>query len=149
MPRQKTALHILMHIGRLLQQAIDGELRPQGLHHGQGRVLALLQREGRMTQADLARRAGLRPATVTNMLKPLEGRRLIKRTVDPKSNRALVVSLTGAGRKLVVQVEKAWGTIEAQLARDLAPGDRRTVFAALEGFRDRLGGVAPADEEEE
>ena len=53
---KKTLLHILMHNGRLLERALEEELAPHGLHHGQGRILLNIKSAGEITQADLARR---------------------------------------------------------------------------------------------
>ena len=134
----KTAVHILMHIGKLLQETIASELKPYGLHHGQGRILAILERDGPMTQADLARVTDLKPATITNMLKPLEKRTLIVRHVDKKTNRAMVVKLTKEGMALSEQVNIAWLTVDERLTHSIPQEEKEFLFAHLEGFRDTL-----------
>ena len=145
--KRKTAFHILMHLGRLLQQEIASELSAIGLHHGQGRILAILKDHGTMTQATMARVTDLKPATVTNMLKPLEKRELISRAVDPKTNRAMVVTLTAKGAELADAVQAAWQAVEARLIATMPESERDGLFSRLEGFRDVLGGSAPAPRE--
>lgn len=143
MKESKKLFHILMHIGRLLQQQIADELTPLKLHHGQARTLAFLERHGQVTQADLARGMDVKPATTTRMLKPLETRELVWRKTDEKTNRAMVVGLTDEGRACAEQVHAAWERVEAKLVEGLLPGDSAQLFTQLEAFRNQLGGTEP------
>ncbi len=135
-----------MHNGRLLQRAVDEELSPLGLHHGQGRMLQAISRVGEITQADLARRMDVRPATITNMLKPLEEKKLIRRAVDPATNRARVVSLTVKGARVSLEVQAAWDRVENRLANDFTKTELTEVFQGLEKVRSALGGKGPDGE---
>ncbi|VGO19982.1 MarR family winged helix-turn-helix transcriptional regulator [Pontiella sulfatireligans] len=137
---KKTLLHILMHDGRLLLRAIEEELSPLGLHHGQGRILVAIASAGAVTQADLARRMDIKPATVTNMLKPLAANKLIHRETDPKTNRAMVVALTADGQQACSEIQKAWERIEERMSAELPDIDLEHLFALLESIRSALGG---------
>ncbi|WP_372797381.1 MarR family winged helix-turn-helix transcriptional regulator [Pontiella sp.] len=140
---RKTLLHILSHNGRLLEKVLEEELAGSRLHHGQGRILVNIKRAGEITQADLARRMEIKPSTITTMLKPLEQRKLVTRKVDPKTNRALLVSLTPAGRKACDEVEAAWQRIENRILRELPGVDLDDLFQTLETVLSALGGTAP------
>jgi DNA-binding MarR family transcriptional regulator len=140
---KKTLLHILMHNGRLLERAIEEELATSGLHHGQGRILINIQRASEITQADLARRMDVKPSTITNMLKPLEQQKLIKRKTDAKTNRAILVSLTPAGQNACDEVHSSWNRIEARLLENISQENQDDLFQALETIRDALGGTDP------
>jgi DNA-binding MarR family transcriptional regulator len=142
---QKTLLHILMHIGRLLERAAEGELAPIGLHHGQGRILLAIASCDAITQADLARLMDIKPATVTNMLKPLEEKKLIQRKTDAKTNRAVIVSLSPVGKKVCTQIQAAWDRIEARMTGALPEAGRDELFQALEIVRNSLGGQPSED----
>ena len=142
---KKTLLHILMHNGRLLQRAVDAELAPLGLHHGQGLILTNIFACGEVTQADLARRMDIRPATVSNMLKPLEEKKLIRRKTDPNTNRAQIVSLTSAGRQACEQVPVVWNRIETRLCKTVSTEERNGLFQGLENIRHTLGGKGPEE----
>jgi DNA-binding MarR family transcriptional regulator len=143
---KKTLLHILMHNGRLLQRTVDEELAPLGLHHGQGRILKTIAACGEITQADLARRMNIKPPTVTNMLKPLEGKKLIRRKIDPNTNRAQVVSLTPAGEHVCEQVLAAWDRVEVRIIQTIPEAERDELFQRLENVRNTLGGKGPQEE---
>lgn len=146
---KKTLLHILMHNGRLLERAIEEELAASGLHHGQGRILVNIQRASVITQADLARRMDIQPATITNMLRPLEQQKLITRKTDPKTNRARLVSLTPAGLRACKKVEAAWNRIETRLLKALPDADIDELFQILETTLTTLGGTLPTTRETE
>ncbi|MCF7849792.1 MAG: MarR family winged helix-turn-helix transcriptional regulator [Kiritimatiellales bacterium] len=142
---KKSLLHILMHNGRLLQRAVEEELAPLGLHHGQGRILLAIASCDAITQADLARLMDIKPATVTNMLKPLEEKKLIHRETDPKTNRAVVVALTPAGKRACTEIQTAWDRIEKRMTEKLPDIETQKIdlFQALETIRDSLGGQPP------
>jgi DNA-binding MarR family transcriptional regulator len=144
---KKTLLHILMHNGRLLQRAVDEELAPLRLHHGQGRILKTIAACGEITQADLARRMDIKPSTVTNMLKPLEEKQLIRREIDPNTNRAQIVSLTPTGAHVCEQVLAAWERVEARIIQMIPETERDRLFQTLENVRNTLGGKGPEEED--
>jgi DNA-binding MarR family transcriptional regulator len=145
---KKTLLHILMHNGRLLERALEEELAPHGLHHGQGRILLNIKSAGEITQADLARRMDVKPATVTNMLKPLEEKHLIERVIDEKTNRAVIVSLSPAGETACALIQAGWDHVEERMRSQLPDEGLDGLFMALESIRAALGGREPTDRKE-
>lgn len=74
--------HLLMHIGKILDDRIRADLGKKNLHHGQGRILAALRRRGAMAQAEIARELGIQPATVAIALRRMERGGLIERFRD-------------------------------------------------------------------
>ncbi len=132
-----------MHSARLLERAIEEEMAASGLHHGQGRILVHIRRAEQITQAELARRMDVKPSTITNMLKPLEKRKLITRKIDPKTNRALLVSLTSAGLDACDAVKAAWQRIENRMLKELPNVEMDELFQTLETILAALGGTAP------
>jgi len=145
---KKTLLHIIIHNGRLIERAIEGELAPIGLHHGQGRILLTIASCGEITQADLARLMDIKPATVTNMLKPLEQKKLIFRKIDEKTNRAVLVSLTPAGERSCAGIQAVWDRIETRMRKHLPEHRMEGLFRNLETIRSVLGGKDPSDSEQ-
>ena len=138
----------MMHNGRLLERAVEQELALTGLHHGQGRILLNIKASGAITQADLARLMDVKPATVTNMLKPLEEKKLVQRKTDPKTNRAIIVSLSAKGERACQQIQSAWNRIEERMTENLPKDGMPELFQALETIRGALGGKEPADRKE-
>jgi DNA-binding MarR family transcriptional regulator len=136
-----------MHNGRLLQRAIEEDLSSIGLHHGQGRILLAIASRGGITQADLARLMDVKPSTITNMLKPLEQKKLISRKLDEKTNRALIVLLTSAGERACNEIQAAWDRIEVHMRNHLPSTAIPELFQTLETIRSALGGKDPTDRE--
>ena len=141
--KTKTRMHILLHVGKLLDQRLNEELCKIGVYHGQGMVLSILKRNRAITQANLARGMSRKPSTLTNMLKPMEEKGWIKRFTDPKTNRAVVVSLTEEGAKLAGSVERIWLDVEKVLTKAIPGEDAEFFFSQMESLRSELGGCRP------
>jgi deoxyribonuclease V len=113
-------------LAQILQQRMERISSRLGLDWGQFLVLAALRGAGppfRMSPRELHRLLLLSPAAVTNRLYRLEAKGLIERTADPTDRRSLPVILTVQGVS----------TID------------RAMTACVEGERDLLTGVDPAD----
>jgi DNA-binding MarR family transcriptional regulator len=140
---KKTRLHILMHVGKLLQDSLEEKLRENNIHHGQGIVLSLLMKHGAVSQADLARGMNRTPATLTNMLKIMEERSWIKRSVDPKTNRTMIVQLTRKGREKAEITEAVWANTEKKLAKAVTDEELDMFLSYMEALRSEFGGKLP------
>ncbi len=75
-------------------------LEPLGLTHPQYLVMLALWESSPRRVRELAEALYLEPATLSPLLKRLEGAGLIERRRDPDDDRALAVSLTPAGQAL-------------------------------------------------
>jgi DNA-binding MarR family transcriptional regulator len=96
-----------------------------GLSLAQFHVLEPLA-DGPLTNRQLAEQAGVSSPTATRMLDLLVGRRLVTRLEDPVDRRAVLISLTPAGRD----------ALTAKLAE--VERGRRRVVAALEPDEQRV-----------
>jgi DNA-binding MarR family transcriptional regulator len=93
-------------------------LEPLGLTHPQYLVmLALWSADGRSV-GNLASTLALEPATLSPLLKRLEGAGLIARRRSTTDERVLVIGLTDAGRTLRSKAEAIPQTIAASLGMD-------------------------------
>ena len=90
----------------------------------------------------------VQPATITNMLKPLEEKKLIRRKIDPKTNRAILVSLTAGGGRACTQIQTAWERVEKRMIQNLPKSGMPDLFLVLETVRSALGGKEPTDRKE-
>ena len=70
-------------------------------------TLALVELEGPTTSSALAKREGITPQSMGATLSALESRGLLQRRPDPDDGRRAVVSLTRAGRDLVLRRRSA------------------------------------------
>lgn len=100
-----------MHVqraARALARRFDDALRPVGLTNGQFSLMMSLNRPEPPDMAGVASLLGMDRTTLTAALKPLQRRRLLKITVDPKDRRSRVMTLTPKGRSLLARAVPVW-----------------------------------------
>jgi DNA-binding MarR family transcriptional regulator len=107
-------------------------------------VLRLVGRFPSISAGRLARLLHLHPSTLTGVLKRLEDKGLVSRTVDPLDARRALFTLTPRGRALDVP---ATGTVEAAVQRVLnrnSSGRIASVREVLRALSQELGNGARA-----
>lgn len=94
-------------------------------------VLALAASGSRPSQKELAEFLRLDPSQVVALIDELEGRKLVRRAVDPADRRAKVVEVTAAGRRLHDQARHALVADEQHRFGALSEPERAALAAAL------------------
>ena len=101
---------LLWQVTNRWQAAQRAALKPFDLTHVQFVLLATLtylQASGPVTQKALADMAATDPMMTSQVLRTLESRELMQRTVHPTDGRARAVAVTDAGRQLTNQAVTA------------------------------------------
>ncbi|MEU7873449.1 MarR family transcriptional regulator [Dactylosporangium sp. NPDC049140] len=104
---QLWAYFALMEVSSLLQYAVDEHLRADGdLSYVQFQILARLvdAPEGRLRMTDLADGVVYSRSGLTYQAGLLDKRGLVTRSPSPDDERSVVVTVTAAGRDLIVRV---------------------------------------------
>ncbi len=118
-------------------------LAPHGLHPGQDNLLVLLWAHPGLRQAELARRLGIEPPTVTRMVQRLERAGLVERQPDPHDARLVRVRATPRARLLEGVVRRAWEEVDAILTDAVGEDDarhlRRLLASGTEALTTRSG----------
>jgi DNA-binding MarR family transcriptional regulator len=81
-------------------------LEPMGLTHPQYLVMLALWEQGPLAVKDLSRLLQLDPGTLSPLVKRLEAAGYVRRSRDPRDERALSIELTTAGRALRSRAEQ-------------------------------------------
>jgi DNA-binding MarR family transcriptional regulator len=85
--------------------SVDAALAPLGLTHAQYTVLASLRgitQSGQSpSQRKLADHTGLDPIYISKLVRRLESAGLIKRAADPNDSRAVTLTITEEGRRVI------------------------------------------------
>lgn len=118
---------VILRLGRRLRQMQDGSVE---LTASQSSVLSVLV-GGEITMGELAAAEQVQPPTVTRMVKGLEERGLVERSVAAADGRQSLVALTEAGRTLLManrQVRNEWLT---ERLDELDPAERRLLLQAI------------------
>ena len=107
----------------------------------QHRALVVLVSRGPQRMADLAQLLGVNSSTATRHCDRLQRRGLVRRTPAADDRRAVLVSLTEAGQRLVSQITAARRREIASILRAMPASSREPLLAAVRGFADAAGEV--------
>ena len=108
------------------------------LHPGQEMILENLWTRGTMNQSDLSDHVGVRRATLSVALRPLEKAGLIERICDPDDRRVMQVTATEKSQELRLKVYEIWGQINREMISGLETDEVRTFDRLLRKVRRNL-----------
>ena len=139
-PLPETTSYLIAQVCKLHRQTADELLNEIGLHVGQEMMLcALWDREG-VTQTELGEQLGVQPATVTNGLRRLERKGLVKRTPDADDQRVSRVFPTAQGRQCRAEVEEKWDQLDRTSFAGFTGRERKLLHALLSRVLENLAG---------
>lgn len=101
-------------------------------------TLSVLARRPGLSNAQLARRALIRPQSMNQVLGSLERQRLVERTPDPDHARILRATLTGRGRAVLDEAERATRMMEEAAAAGISEDELRHAVEILDRLTQRL-----------
>ena len=84
------------------------------LKPGQAGCLFILSKEGRLPQKEIAKKLGVKPPSITALLKKLEARGLIVRSSDEQDQRVSWITLSDEGRRYIRRIKDAMKEMEAR-----------------------------------
>jgi len=122
----------LHRLTRRLRRAQAERLSPLGLTPAQERALRLITRSDeppRMTE--LADRLGIVPRSLTTVVDALEEAGLVRREIDPRNRRAILLRLTDNGAAVRDELREARRRAAEDLFAPLTAADRDTLAALL------------------
>jgi DNA-binding MarR family transcriptional regulator len=125
-------LHV-QRAARALARRFDDALGEVGLTSGQFSLLISLNRTQAPTIGSVSARLAMDRTSLTANLKPLERRQLVAVTVDPNDKRSRRLTLTAAGRALLVEAAPLWkrAHVETEGLVIGNPNGLRTILRAL------------------
>ncbi|MDX1936603.1 MAG: MarR family transcriptional regulator [Flavihumibacter sp.] len=95
--------------------------------------------KGDLSSAQLSRRFSMTPQSMNELVKVLETKKLLKKTVDPAHKRILRLSLTTKGKKLLQDCNGALDMMESSLLESLSSNEtdalRKIIGKILESSR--------------
>lgn len=126
---------------RLREHLVD-----QGTSVPQARVLRELRERGPSRITELAAAMQVSQPTMTAQVQRLEQQHLVERAADAADGRAVLVTLTGAGRDTLAAIVRSRTALLQQGLAGLEPADRAAITAAipaLQRLADGLGRAGP------
>jgi DNA-binding MarR family transcriptional regulator len=125
--RIATGLH---KIGLALKHRTWLEANADGLSPTQGQILAALDAGGPQTPTALARQLGITLPTISDSVRVLVEKRLVRRTADAGHPRASRLHLTRAGARRAGRARE-WPEFLATAVGSLSTAEQTTLLAAL------------------
>jgi DNA-binding MarR family transcriptional regulator len=132
-PAERPAPSLLYAVKRLelaIRARLDEMVRDAGITTAQYTALTVLAHREGVSAAQLARDSFVAPQSMGELLKLLEGRRLVRRAQNPQNRRENLVHLTDEGQQLLDRYAESERALEARMTDTLSSGD----VAALRRF---------------
>jgi DNA-binding MarR family transcriptional regulator len=124
-----TADRLRVAVGRLARKLRQQSLG--GLTPSQGSVLSTLDRHGPMTMSQVAEHEGISKPSATGIIARLVDKGLVDRHVDPADARSAIVSINGAGDRLLAQRRREKTAYLATQIDELDAEDRAVLERAV------------------
>lgn len=123
-----------------LHRALSDELAPEGITHRQWQVLAWLAIDGTLSQAELAERMEIEPATLVSVLGRMERNGWIVRRECADDRRKRLVEATPAAEPVWERGVECALRVRERATRGFSDHDRRELQRLLEALRNNLQG---------
>ena len=123
---------LLHRLTRRIRSAQAQRLAPLGLTPAQERALRLISRaEEPPRMTELADRLGIVPRSLTTVIDALEQAGLVKREIDPRNRRAILLRLTDRGAAVRDDLREGRRRAAEDLFAPLSDADRETLAGLL------------------
>jgi DNA-binding MarR family transcriptional regulator len=139
---------LLQRQTKRLRRAQAQRLAPLGLTPAQERALRIITRsEEPLRMTELADHLGIVPRSVTTVIDALEEAGLVRREIDPRNRRAILLQLTERGAGVRDDLREARRRAAEDLFAPLSADDRETLAGLLRLLDSgrALPGAGPGD----
>ena len=130
--------HRLINTNKLHFRVLEKNLEGLGIHRASHRVLMTLACHQFASQAELAKRLEVTPASIAVTLKNLEKTGYITKTAKKEDNRINVVELTKKGRKLVDESQDFFDSLDREMYQGFSEKERRELCRFLDRIYENI-----------
>ena len=127
---------LLMRAARVLRRRFGAVLAPWDLSPHQARALRVVGQGDGVRLSELAEALRIAPRSATEVADGLQERGLVERAADPTDRRAVVLTVTEAGRQVQREVDDARAADSAELFARLSAADRAALARILRALTD-------------
>jgi DNA-binding MarR family transcriptional regulator len=129
--RSPRTLYLVKRAETAIRGGLESCLQPLSVTPAQYVTLSLLNEPEDQSSAELARKAGITPQSMSETIATLEKKGLICRTKNPGHRRILSTKLTDAGATLLKQCDASVDKLEISLLDDISATDLDNLRAML------------------
>jgi DNA-binding MarR family transcriptional regulator len=122
---------VLLEAAGRVQRSLVGVASDLGIGLRELRLLALIEREGPISQRELTRITGIDKSPMVSLVDALEARQLAQRQRDLADRRVTRIALTSAGRSLLKRAARRLRDPELLLLEALDQAERRSLQELL------------------
>ncbi len=137
-PYSETVGFNLVKLCKLYFNTLNARLGEVGLYEGQHHTLLQLYDSDGLPQAELTRRLGVEPASVSKAVERMEHSGIVQRQPDPDDARANCIFLTEKGRSLEEPVRRILAESEEVLMANMSIEERLLLRRLLIHMRENL-----------
>lgn len=141
MDHQPDVSELLVHASHALRRSWMASLEPWNVSPHEYRALRAATDIAPARLSDLAERLRIANRSVTEVVDSLESKGLARREPSPTDRRAVVVTLTETGERMVAEIAQARAAAGVAFLEPLSEDERATLGALLT----RLVDAAPPD----
>jgi DNA-binding MarR family transcriptional regulator len=144
-PRQspESQLEFVLHaVSRSLARTYNEYFRELDLTQSQAGVLLQIDWGGASTQTQIAQRLGIQKAATGALIIDLEGRGLLRRERHASDARAIEVTLTPAGRRMVTRINNFVAELGPRLQTGVSKHDMRITLDVLARVRANVEAIS-------
>ncbi|MER8105359.1 MarR family transcriptional regulator [Kitasatospora sp. NPDC094016] len=123
--------YLLSRIGRTARGRLAEQLAEHGLRLWDMAVLAALADFGPHAQRDLVQRLGIDPSDLAKVADQLAAAGYVERVRDPADRRRVSVSVTGAGRALLAELDARARAVQDEVLAPLDARERQLLHGLL------------------
>ncbi|MEV7773535.1 MarR family winged helix-turn-helix transcriptional regulator [Kitasatospora sp. NPDC086791] len=131
--------YLLSRVGRVARGRLAEQLAERGLRLWDMAVLASLADVGPQAQRDLVRRLGIDPSDLAKVADQLAAAGYVERARDGADRRRVSVSITGAGRALLAELDAQARAVQDEVLAPLDAGERQQLQSLLLRIHRGLG----------
>lgn len=122
---------LLVHLARRMQTEGEAELTAFGLRARHVVAMTLLRDLGEQSQSDLPAMLGIDATNVVALLNELEADDLVERRRSTEDRRRHTVTLTPAGTRKLLDIEKALSVVEQRVLAALSDTQQHDLYKLL------------------
>mgnify|MGYP001091124581 CR=1 FL=1 len=123
--------YLVGRLDRALRRRLGQITASYGLTLPEYTALAVLNARGKLSNAELARRAFVTPQAMNELVQGMQRRRLVSRSPDPLHGRLVQIQVTSAGRALLRKCDAAVRRLEETMLERLSAEERVRLQEAL------------------
>lgn len=112
--------------------------RHVGMSAHRVQLLVRLRRQGETSHSDLRQALGVDGASITRLVKELEGEGLARRRLDPDDNRYTLAALTPGGERAARDLERQHQTYQERLLDGVPADERAALLNVLRRLRTNI-----------